>query len=487
MAKVALVQNLLTENLGLMYISSYLQRQGHDARIFIDVQGTNAFKDIESFAPQVIGFSCTTGMHHWALDFARRYKSQHAKVNIVLGGPHPTFYPQIIKDPVVDYICVGEGEEALSELVGVIDGGGDVSQIGNIWSKRDGEIIENPVRPLLQDLDSLPFPDRSYYDRYPITARETSKNFISGRGCAYKCNFCANHTLMGIYHDKGKYVRFRSKENVIEEIKQVKARYPVRFIGFSDDILIVNRKWLYPFLDLYKREINLPFLSTVRANLVDEELVAALKIAGCISCVFGVESGVEKIRNEVLAKGVKDEHIFEAARLFHKYRIRFGTYNMVGLPGETIEDAFQTVKINARIQPDFPWCSVLQPYPGTQIRKRIEADLGHQLPIDEIGASYFTTSVVRSKEIRQLENLQKLFHLAVKFPFIQPIVRQLIKLPPNFLFQWTFNACYAWQLMVRSRINFFKLIQYGLASQRLFKKRASTQVGPVGDEPSPAS
>ena len=119
---------------------------------------------------------------------------------------------------------------------------------------------------------------------------------------------------------------------------------------------------------------------------------------------------------------------------------------MVGLPGETVEQAFKTVRINAKVRPDFPWCSVLQPYPGTQIRKRIEADLGQSLPVDEIGASYFTTSVVRGKEIRQLENLQKFFHLAVRFPFLQPVIRQLIKLPPNVIFMMIFNACYAWQL-----------------------------------------
>lgn len=373
-------------------------------------------------------------------------------------------------------MCAWEkGEDAATDLARAIEGDGDPTQIPNLWMKRDGQIISNPVRPLIQNLDGLPFPDRTYYDRYPLTARETSKNFMSGRGCAFKCNFCANHTLQELYHGKGRYVRFRSQENVIEEIEQVRSRYPVRFVGFSDDILIINKKWLFPFLELYRRQIGLPFLSTVRANLVDEEIVKALKESGCISCVFGVESGVERIRNEVLAKGVKDEEIYEAARLFKKYRIRFGTYNMVGLPGETVEDAFQTVKINARIRADFPWCSVLQPYPGTQIRRRLEADLGREVAVDKIGASYFTSSVLRSRKIRQLKNLQKLFHLAVRFPFLQPLVRQLIKLPPNPVYQLVFNGCYAWQLMKRSRINFFKLVQYGLTSRRLFSKNLKSK------------
>ncbi len=487
MARFALIQNLYTENLGLMSISSYLQSRGHEAQIFIDVKGTNAFAEVEAYNPQVIGFSCTTGMHHWGIEFARRYKDSHPHVVSLFGGPHPTFYPKMIDNPFVDYLCIGEGEEAVDELGRALDGEGAPEEIANLLMKRDGTIIENPVRPLVQNLDTLPFPDRTYYDRYPLTARETSKNFISGRGCAYKCNFCANHTLMKLYHGRGKWVRFRTRENIIEEIKQVKSKYPVRFIGFSDDILIVNRKWLYPFLELYKQEIGLPFLSTVRANLVDEDLVVALKEAGCISTVFGVESGVENIRNGVLAKRVKDSHIYESARLFRKHKIHYGTYNMVGLPGETLEDVFETVKMNARIRPDFPWCSVLQPYPGTEIRERIEKEVGRALPVDEIGASYFTNSMVRSKEIRQMENLQKFFHLAVRFPFLQPLIRQLIKLPPNPLYQLIFKSCYALQLMKRSRINLFTLLRYASASGQMFKKKSDSKAKvSVSDQPSTA-
>ncbi|HEX7343864.1 MAG TPA: radical SAM protein [bacterium] len=487
MARFALVQNLLTENLGIMSISAYLQREGHECRIFIDVQGTDAFPEVEAYRPQVLGFTATTGMHHWALDFARRYKERHPDVVVILGGPHATFHPWVIEDPVLDYVCVGEGEGAATDLGRALAGDGDPTQIPNLWMKRNGQIIQNPVRPLIQDLDALPFADRSYYDRYPVTARETSKNFMSGRGCAYKCNFCANHMLQELYRDKGKYVRFRSQENVIEEIKMVKAKYPMRFVGFSDDTLIMSRKWLYPFLEMYKKEIGLPFLSTVRANLVDDELVVRLKDAGCISCVFGLESGVERIRNEVLAKGVKDRDIYRAAEVFKRQGMRFGTYNMFGLPGETIEDAFETVKMNARIKTDYPLGCILQPYPGTKIRKLVEQEVGQELPIDEIGGSFFKSSVVRNKKMRQMENLQKLLHVAVKFPFLIPVIRQAIKLPPNFMYELIFQACYGWQLMQRSRISPFKLIQYGIASQRLFKKQKKADKPSGREKLSPAA
>ncbi|MFH1103171.1 MAG: radical SAM protein [Pseudomonadota bacterium] len=470
MARFALIQNLYTENLGLMSVSAYLQYAGHEARIFIDSRGINAFSEVEKYNPQTLGFSCTTGMHHRAIYFAHHYKQAHPGTISLFGGPHPTFYPEMVNHPDVDYVCIGEGEEAANELGKALDGEGDSTKIQNLWIHKNGYIIKNPVRPLIENLDCLPWPDRTYYDRYPQAKRETSKNFMAGRGCAYKCNFCANHTLMKLYHGKGKWVRFRSAENVIEEIKFVKNHYPLRFVGFSDDILIINRNWLYPFLNLYKKEIGLPFLSTVRANLVDEELVVALKEAGCISTVFGVESGVERIRNNELAKGVKDEHIYEAARLFHKHKIQFGTYNMVGLPGETLEDTVRTVKMNAEIHPDFPWCSILQPYPGTEVRDRIKKRHGEILPVEEISGSYFTDSVINHKDIRAMANLQKFFHLAVRFPFLQPIIFQLIKLPPNPVFQFIYNSCYAWQLMKRSRIKLLTLLKYALVSRNLFSK-----------------
>ncbi len=470
MARFALIQNIHTENLGLMSISAYLRRAGHEARIFIDDDRASAFSGVAAYNPQVIGFSCTTGMHLKAVFFAHRYKKVYPETISIFGGPHPTFHPEMVNHPDVDYVCLGEGEQAADELGKALDGEGDLLLIPNLWTARDGEVIKNPIRPLIENLDRMPWPDRTYYDFYPIAGAEPSKNFMAGRGCSYRCNFCANHSLMKLYHGKGKWVRFRSPEDIIAEIQDVKKRYPLRFVSFSDDILIVKRDFIYPFLDRYRKEIGLPFLSTVRANLVDEALVVALKKAGCVSTVFGVESGVQSIRNGQLAKGVKDEEIFEAARLFQKHKIRFGTYNMVCLPGETLEDAVQTVKMNAKIRPDFPWCSILQPYPGTKIREKLEKENERILPVDEIGGSYFSGSVSEKKDIRQMMNLQKFFPLAVWFPFLQPIIFQLIKLKPNPVFQFVYNCCYALQLMKRSRIGFFTLLRNALSFKSLFSK-----------------
>jgi radical SAM superfamily enzyme YgiQ (UPF0313 family) len=277
-------------------------------------------------------------------------------------------------------------------------------------------------------------------------------------------------------------VRYRSPENILDEIEQVRAKYVIKFVGFSDDTLIFNRKWLTGFLELYRRRINLPFISTVRANLVDEELVRLLKAGGCISCVFGVESGDERIRNETLQKGVTDEEIRNTAALFKKYKIRFGTYNMLGLPGETIKEAFKTVKLNAEIRPDFPWCSILQPYPGTKILQDMEKTSGGKIEPVQIGASYFTASVLNNPNIKQMENLQKFFHLAVRIPFLQPVIKQLIKLPPNFVFTLVFQVSYGWQLFRRSRLNLLQMLKYWWTQQGLFNKAKSKKLKAKGEK-----
>jgi radical SAM superfamily enzyme YgiQ (UPF0313 family) len=184
---------------------------------------------------------------------------------------------------------------------------------------------------------------------------------------------------------------------------------------------------------------------------------------------------VEKIRNETLQKGVTDDQIRHTASLFKKYRIKFGTYNMLGLPGETIRDAFQTVSLNAEIRPDFPWCSILQPYPGTKIHKEMEISLGKEIKSDEISASYFTASVIDNPHIKQMENLQKFFHIAVRIPVLKPVIRVLIKFPPNFLFTLIFQACYGWQLLRRSKLNLIQMLKYWWTQQAIFNGKQRSE------------
>jgi len=459
-----------------MYLSGMLKANGHESRIFIDVRNSNALRDVLEYNPQVVGVSCTTGLHHWGVGFCRMVKAKDSGIITMMGGPHATFCPEIAFEDGIDYAVRGEAENTVIDIAEALEGGDDIRLLENIVYTKGEELVINPMGRLIEELDAMPYPDRTHYERYPITLNEGSKNFIGGRGCPYKCTFCANYEYHNIYRGGGKWVRYRSHENILNEIEEVRDRYGIKFVGFSDDTLIFNRSWLLPFLEKYRRRINLPFISTVRANLVDEEIVRTLSEAGCISCVFGVESGDERIRNDVLQKGVTDEQIRQTASLFKKYKIRFGTYNMLGLPGETVEDAWKTVRLNAEIRPDFPWCSILQPYPGTKIHSDMEKSLGRNINADGIGASYFTASVIDNPHIKRLENLQKWFHIAVRVPFLQPLIKQLIKLPPNIFFTMVFQASYGWQLLRRSHLNLLQMFKYWWTQQGMFKSRGKDKV-----------
>lgn len=458
MARIAFVQNVYMEYLGIMYLASLLKSKGNEVEVFIGRNIKHLAHEIRSFNPDIVGFSCTTGFHQIALEIARAIKS-YTKAITVFGGSHPTFFPEIIKENAVDVVCMGEGEGALSDLADAVNLKIEIREIFNCWIKQGKQIIKNDVRPLIEDLDSLPFPDRSiYYHKYPFM-NHSQKVFIAGRGCPYKCTYCFNESMQRLYEGKGKYVRLRSVENVISEIDQTHKRYGIKTVYMIDDTFIINKSWLFKFLERYQQKIGLPFICLIRADLITEEVVRRLKLANCYSVFFGIESGDENFRNLILGKKITDRQIKETALLLKKYKIKFRTYNMLGIPGESIEEAFKTVNLNIEIKTDYPWCSILQPYPKTSIREY--AIKNGMLKDETISKYFFKSSILNSPHIKQLSNLQKLFYWLVKFPFLKPLVKNLIKLPSNLIFDIFFLVGYAYSYYKSERLRLKEILLIG--------------------------
>lgn len=468
MAKIIFIQEGIYENLGVMHLSAVLKQSGHSASLFIESLEKKLIQQIKEISPDIISFSVMTGSHVWVYNLAKELKKTCPKALILMGGPHPTFFPEAIERGNIDVICIGEGEQALLELANSIDNHQEIKNIANLWL-RDGEkIFKNDVRALVENLDTLPFPDRELYYKYPILANARRKGFLTTRGCPYNCSFCFNHQLKKLYQGKGKYVRRRSTENIIKEILQVGERYLLESVYFQDDTFILDKHWLLDFLKIYKEKINLPFNCLVRADLADEETVRELKAAGC-SCVhFGIEAGDERIRNEVLRKNLSDKQIIAAAGLFKKYRIKFKTSNIVGLPGETIEQAIKTMEFNADIKTDLPWVAILVPYPKTDISEMMREEnlIPPDWNIDNIPISFFAPKAKTKKE-KEILNLQRLFFWGVKFPRLIPLIRKLIKLPPNIFFDGLFylgefyvvrtSENLQWLTGIKMGINFVKI------------------------------
>jgi len=208
-----------------------------------------------------------------------------------------------------------------------------------------------------------------------------------------------------MYKDLGTMVRQRSVDSIIGELKEIK-NFGAEVIDIVDDQFLLSKNWTFEFCEKYRKYINLPFKCNSAARQINKDIVVALKSAGCRCVDFAIECGVEKTRKEIFDKPITDEDIYNAADVLHSNNMPFLTYNMVGLPSETLEDIFQTVKINQKIKTPYPQCSILQPYPGTKIATHIgKGELQKKFTY-----SFFQSSALGdSKRQRQISNAQKLF------------------------------------------------------------------------------
>jgi len=410
-----------------------------------------------AWQPDIVGYSVMTGSQRYYLELNRRIRAA-TPVFSVFGGPHPTFFPEMIEEEGVDGICIGEGEGAMVDLATALARGGLEPDIPNWHFKLNGAVVRNPVRPAVADLDSLPLPDRDLvYARDELSRRNKIKHFITSRGCPYNCTYCFNHALFDIYGAKAKRFRQRSVDNVIAEVKAVRAKYPLEFVVFVDDTFVVSRSWLEEFAEKFPKQVGLPFFCNTRANLVTREQVEMLKAAGCFSVSMGVEAGNDRVRNELLKRGMSREHIVNAARLFHEAGLHFTTTNIIGLPTTSIEDDLETLDLNIECRPDYAHVFIFQPYPRTQLGEFArERDLMVGT-FDDIGELAWDTSVLNfpADHLRQLQSLQRFFALVVNWPRLRPHIRRMIKWRPNRLF-WLINKL--WKgYVIKNRVHPVKL------------------------------
>lgn len=433
----------ITDPMGIMCLVAAVKHRGHEADMFLTNLEPRLFEAIADYQPDVIGFSVTSGAEDYYLELIRRIRAHYPHFISLMGGPHPTFFPEVLENDEVDIICRGEGDDALPDLLDRLRDQQDYSDIMNLWVKNKDGIVRNPMRPLIQDLDRLPYPDRDSFLKYKAYAHSSVKHFLASRGCPYDCAYCFNHKLKRLYLEEAnerKYCRLRSPENVVREIEQVKEGYRLNIVYFHDDLFIMNRKWLAEFSELYAARVGLPMICYVRANLVNEEVVQCLKKANCITIAMGIESGNEELRKNVLRRSMTNETIVRAADLFNQYGISIMTQNMVGLPGETVDNAYETIELNTRVKPAYGWVSIFQPYPRTELYHYC-IEKGYLQDTHKQHISYQVESPInRGMTKREFENLHKLFAFCIEFPSFIPLSRKLIRWPKNILFNITYRA-----------------------------------------------
>jgi radical SAM superfamily enzyme YgiQ (UPF0313 family) len=340
---------------GLIYVHEELTREELVAQV-------------RAFAPDLFALSSVSNQYPRALRYASWVK-QDLGLPTAIGGMHATLAPEeTIAEPCFDILCRGEGEGAIVELASALSRGADIGGIENLWVKRGNEVIRNPIRPLLEDLDALPFADREGFSFERILeAQEGKCSLLIGRGCPYGCTYCANEGLRALYQGKGRYVRLRSVDHVLAEMRALLGRYQVRKWDFNDDIFTLRRSWLTEFCARYPREFSLPFHANVRVETLDEDALRMLKDAGCEMIRIGVESGSERVRQEIMGRRMKTEDIVRIFAAADAVGLRTWSFNICGLPGETPAEAEETYRLNQRLCPDHMQVSVFNPYPGTRL------------------------------------------------------------------------------------------------------------------------
>ncbi|GAB6905322.1 putative Radical SAM protein [Desulfosarcina cetonica] len=373
------------ESLGIEYLSSSLKNAGHfvslvyDPKLFYDAFcriswinkkyfSENTLIDrIAATAPDIVAFSVMSETFNWSRDIAAKVKDR-LNTPIIFGGIHATTCPeQVLEEECIDIVCIGEGEAAFVELANRFDRLHRINLQGikNLFFKSNSEIIRNPAGFILDDLDKLANPDKQLFIH---EAPHMAKRYyiMTSRGCPYTCSFCYNSTL----EDKKKYIRKRSVANVIGELKwALKSGIRYSYVIFGDDTFIQNKKWLSDFLEVYRIEINKPFVCAVHPRQLDRDTLNLLKISGCTDIEIGIQTLNQSIRSNVLNRPESNEEIMRAMKLVKESGIRLIVDHIGGLPGESIEDYEKAVVEYKRYRPNFIAFFWLAFYPKTKILK----------------------------------------------------------------------------------------------------------------------
>lgn len=402
---------------GISYIASVLGKEGHKSELLVlnkknrKRNGKLLHTTIQRFQPGIICFTSVFSEISYVREVAQLVRSSFPDIYLLIGGVHITLNPKEDELKFFDALCIGEGEYPVLELIQALEIKKQPSRISNLWIKASSRIEKNDTRPYIQDLDKLPFPDRSMWQPW-ILNRDTRLTILLGRGCPFNCTYCCNHKLRKV--SGGNYVRLRSPQNIIQEIEMLTAQFPeTKEYILEVETLGSDMNWLRNLcVELHNfnkhRETPLSFSSNLRVypRMDFKNIFSLLQLAGFKSIVIGLESGSERIRKEVLNRIYSNSDVVLAVQAAREHDISVGIFNLVGLPYETPADFEETVKMNCSIQPDWHATSIFFPYPGTELYQRVE----------EMGLMPSNLSVENERQIARIDfpefpkrNIQKAF------------------------------------------------------------------------------
>jgi radical SAM superfamily enzyme YgiQ (UPF0313 family) len=349
-------------SIGPGFLGAWLREHGHEVtfvRAALDLADDEVARLVAAHEPGLLGVSLTT--RQWLR--GRRLVAavrERLDVPVIAGGLHPTFSPEeVLATQGFDYVCLGEGEEALLDLVEALESGGPADGIANVW--RAGG-ARPALRPPFEPLDRMPFVARDLLDEPAGTVHMTTQ-----RGCPFPCTYCAARIYRDLYEDVGTYGRRRSHENVLRELHELRDTGRLGYVIFLDDTFTIKHRWVKEFCRLYGAELGAPFSLHARVETVNEALLHTLAEAGCRQITYGVESGSERVRREIMRRPVTNDRFRDVFRWTREAGILLTANFMLGLPGETRAELHETLELAEELGVhDFGYF-VFYPYPGTHL------------------------------------------------------------------------------------------------------------------------
>ena len=352
--------------LGLGYLAAVLEKNGFEVDV-IDCQASSFSYDdfkreISKRKPDIVGATASTRLYNSALQIIEIAKEAHPNCITMLGGPHVTFWNEkaLQECPQLDIVVRREGEYTLLEIVQRIAAGKSYEDVIGITIRKGDGFQVNPDRPYIENLDELPFPARHLWDLDAIRKAEDMFYLTTTRGCVYWCEFCAAVRMFG------RRYRMRSVQNVADELEYLYKTYGGKYYTFCDDAFTVDQARTEQLCEeIKKRGLKIQWNCGTRVDMVTKELLQKMKDSGCVSVWFGVESGTQKVLDN-MHKGISPEQTVRTVGWVRELGLRPTPNVLLGFPGETKESAMKTIKFAEKISPDeIAYFNIATPYPGT--------------------------------------------------------------------------------------------------------------------------
>ncbi|MFQ5713575.1 MAG: B12-binding domain-containing radical SAM protein [Candidatus Scalinduaceae bacterium] len=391
----------------------------------INYKTTNMLADFRDlvieYRPQLIGFSVVEPTYTIAYNLLNSIRDIKGKSKVIFGGIYSIFaYNKIIKNPLVDMVCYGEGEETIVKVCRNISANVSLKDLENLVIKEDGQIFVNR-KSSLSDLNKLPNLDFSLYEKErfykPVGGRVLKMAPVEfSRGCPYTCTYCADPALTASFKESGRWFRQKDNKRTIDEIECYLKEYNIEYFYFiSESFLSMGEKKFNEFIEYYK-SIKIPFWFNTRIETISHEKLEKLETINCNRISIGLESGSEYIRKKLLRRNYSNDYFLEKFRILSEHNISVSVNNIIGFPDETREQIFETIDLNRNIKAESFGAYIFQPYQGTSLRDYCVRK-GY-IPEDYLAEDVHFSSGLTMPQITREEigGLQRTFTLYTKLP-----------------------------------------------------------------------